>query len=462
MLYLSTVFIGFFIFAYCIRLLRAPFFSLAENSLSLVNALLLHLDEDEKVSLVQKQNNKLILSLFHVFVSVFLAALIAGIPFVIYSILSNKTYDDLNFSSLESILALSAGSTIGFLVPIKKKHTEGYSELSQLLHRMALNNYGIAYKLFQLEAKKFSKKGIKTNNQFVIVSGLARSGTTSLMNRLSESGPFISLGYSNMPFLTAPNTWMKFYHPKGTKKKERSHNDGIKIGLESNEALEEYFFKVLDNEKYIEEDSLKEYDLSEEHYQNYIDYQAVVRNTGKSKQSIYLAKNNNFILRYRSIRKLNSEFLAVFMFREPLSHAASLLEKHKLYSQMQLEDPFVLEYMNWLGHHEFGLNQKPFQFSGSKISFIEDKLNMDYWLQIWINYYSYLLSIEKEKILLIDYEVYCNEPKLAIERIYKELQLEMEIEDFKPFDNKRKATSVCSEELKIKANKIYEKLKMLS
>lgn len=458
-LYLSVVFIGFLILVYFIRLFSSPFISLAENSLALVNTLLLKIDEDEKVALVQKQNTKLILSLFKVVVSILLAVLVASIPFVVYLILSNKTYHDLGFTSLASILTLSIGSTLGFFIPIKKKNTEGYSDLSKLLHRMALNNYAIAYKLFKKEAKKLSKKSIKIKPQFVIVSGLARSGTTSLMNRLSENKVFRSLDYSNMPFLTAPNAWKKFYNPKGNEKKERSHKDGIMIGLESNEALEEYFFKILENDSYINENALESYELTEENYKEYIKYQAVVRNNN---ESIYLAKNNNFLLRYESIRKLNTDFLIIFMYREPLSHAASLLEKHKQYSKMQKEDPFVLEYMNWLGHHEFGLNQKPFQFSDSKMSFNEDKLNLDYWLQLWINYYSYLLTINKNNALFIDYDIYCNKPNQILESIYRELKLKIEGLKFQSFENKREVNSVCSEDLKIKANQIYEEFKRIS
>ena len=118
-LYLSVVFIGFLILVYFIRLFSSPFVSLAENSLALVNTLLLKIDEDEKVALVQKQNAKLILSLFKVVASILLAVLVASIPFVIYLILSNKTYQDLDFTSLASILTLSIGSTLGFFIPIK-------------------------------------------------------------------------------------------------------------------------------------------------------------------------------------------------------------------------------------------------------------------------------------------------------------------------------------------------------
>ncbi len=458
-LYLSIVFIGFFLLAYFLRILRAPFFSIAENSLSLVNILLLKIDEDEKVKQVQKANNKLIVSLTMVLLSIAASIAVGSIPFVLYFWLSGNPSSELDLTSAYSIISLTLGSTLGFIVPLKKKTEEGYSELSQLLHRMGLNNYAIAYKLFKMERKKLKKGSVKRKNEFVIISGLARAGTTSLMNKLAENEKFASLSYANMPFLTAPNLWKKFYNPKSGEKKERSHQDGIMIGLDSTEALEEYFFKVISNDSYIHKDSLSQYELTNDQYSDYMDYQAVVRS---EEEKTYLAKNNNFILRYDSIRELNKEFTIVFMYRDPLTHAASLMEKHKEYSALQKEDSFVLEYMDWLGHHEFGLNQKTFQFNDSAISFNDDKSSLDYWLQVWINYYSHLLKIDKTHTLFIDYDSYCKQPKEVLESVYQKAGMEVYLPALSPFDNKRKVTLNCSEQLKAKAEEIYAQLKKIN
>lgn len=454
-LYLIIITLSFLILAYCLKIFRAPFFTLAEDSVALVNTLLLKIEEDEKVAMVQKQNTKLIIALFKVFASILFAIVIASIPVVVYSLIHHKGYEDLDFASFESIIALSVGSTLGFLIPLKRKTTEGYSELSQLLHRLALNNYAIAYKLFKLESKKLSKSGVGTKTKFVIVSGLARAGTTSLMNRLLENKMFASLDYSNMPFLTSPNLWKKFYNPKGGKKKERSHKDGILIGLDSNEALEEYFFKVLANDSYIKQDTLEEYKISEDNYLDYLKYQAVIR---KTNQSIYLAKNNNLLIRYNSLRKLNSDFIAVFLYRDPLSHASSLLEKHKEYSKLQKEDSFVLEYMDWLGHHEFGLNQKPFNFKQKEIRIKSDKNTLDYWLQIWINYYQQLLTIDRANCIFISYEDYCKSPIDALNMVSRKLEIEPCITGSNSFNITRKTDLHHSKELEIEAYKIFNKL----
>lgn len=456
LLYSIIVALGFFFFAFFIKIFRTHFYSLAESSVSLVNALLLKIDEDEKVKLVQKSNSRLLVSLFKILLSIVAALVIGSVPFIVYVMLTGISYSDLVFSSTPAIIALTIGSTLGFLVPFKKKGTQSYPELSQLLHRMALDNYAVAYKLFRIEVKKLSKRGISERKKFVIVSGLARAGTTSLMNNLSVCGSFASLNYSNMPFLTAPNLWKKFYRPKSRDKKERSHQDGIMIGLDSNEALEEYFFKMISNDSFIKEDKLFRYDITDKQYSEYLKYQSVIRNDNKK---VYLAKNNNFALRYESLRAYNDEFLMVLMFRDPMTHAASLLEKHKYYSALQEEDDFVLEYMNWLGHHEFGLNQKPFQFTDTAPEYDSDKFSLDYWLQIWINYYSYILTIEKTRVMFVDYDSYCNRPDEILHEVLENSGVSAELPEAIPFQNKRKAELKCSEELKKKAFAIFDQLK---
>ncbi len=458
-IYAVAVAIGFFLLAYSIRIFRAPFYSIALKSVGVVDALLLKIDEDEKVQLVQKRNNQLIVALLKVIGVIFLSIAIGSIPIILFLLFTGKGQESIEFSSTASIIALTVGSSIGFFVPLKKKQkSEGYSELSQLLHRMALNHYALSYRLYKMEAKKLPKRGVNPKNQYLIISGLARAGTTSLMNKLVENSAFASLSYANMPFLTAPNYWSRIYKPKDKSKKERSHKDGIMIGLDSFEALEEYFFKVIANDSYISEESVNVYELTDSEKSDYLNYQAVVRS---SDDKIYLAKNNNFLLRYQSLRATNKEFIAVFMFREPLTHAASLLEKHKEFSASQKEDPFFLEYMNWLGHHEFGLNQKHFQFDEKDSIKTKDKLSLDYWLEVWINYYSYLLTIDRKGALFIDYNAYCENPKTILAKIFQSIGVNDELQLSPRFINNRKVDLPYTDELLQKANEIHSQLKEL-
>ncbi len=454
MTYYLVLFTSFFLFAFVLRSFRFAFYSLAENSLEVVDTMVSETNEDDKIELLNKRNKQLLLALLKMLAAIIAAVVVGSIPLLLYSVFSNKGFNTLDFGSVYAILTLSLGATVPFLLPYKKKKSE-YSELSQLLHRMALNNYNIANKLFRIEAKKISKENLTLRNDFVIITGLARAGTTSLMNDLAKIDAFVSLNYANMPFLLCPNIWARFYKPKAGKLRERSHKDGIMIGMDSNEALEEYFFKVKANDSYISEDGLSSYQISEEYYRDYLVYQSIIK---RNNQKIYIAKNNNFILRYNSVRKLNPDFVMVILYRDPVSQAASLMEKHRDYKKLQEDDPFVLEYMNWLGHHEFGLNQKVFTFSETEESTSGDKETLNYWLKIWINYYKQALTIDDPNTVFINYEDFCSKPEKVVERILEKMKIEATLPQYKAFNNKRTSAATYSAKLFEKAGEIYEQL----
>ncbi len=455
MIWYSVLFLALFLLALILRLGSFGFYSLAEHSLALVDRMISAENEDEKIRQIGESTNRLMLSMLKMLL-IFIIALAAGsVPIVVYCIIAENGCRNQDLFSFYPILAASIGATLAFIIPITKKDKSGYSELSRLLHRMALDNYNTSFSLFRKERKRIKRKGLERNPRFVIISGLARAGTTSLMNDLSKIGCFVSLHYGNMPFLLCPNFWKKIYKPKTKTLRERSHQDGIKIGLESNEALEEYFFKVKSGDSYINDKHLSEYSISEKDYHDYLDYQTIIRNNNSR---IYLAKNNNFLLRYNSLRTFNEDFVMVILFREPLAHANSLLEKHQYYSRLQLENPFVLEYMNWLGHHEFGLNQKPFIFDNSEQA-TGDKNSLDYWLRIWINYYRYVLNIDHPNTLLLNYHSYCREPESTVKSVLQKTGIEAELPDYTPFINNRKSQEPYSEEVFQKALEVYIRLK---
>jgi len=455
-----SLFTGFFLGFWLLRSQRHVLFKLAENSVAALNTLLTaEDDEDVKLKMVQARTNALLLSLLKT-IGLFVLVVAVGFgPYYGLELIEGTASTDFNTGSFWSIMAISIGATIPFLIPIKPKTKSDYSELAQLLHRMVLNNYTLGYKLFKREAKKQARKGKSVQSKFVIVSGLARAGTTSLMNNLVETGKFSSLSYANMPFLLSPNTWAKFYKPKSEKLKERSHGDGIKIGLSSAEALEEYFFKVITNDSYITESKILEHEIDDAGLNDYLNYQRMVR---LGEESVYLAKNNNFLTRYNSIRARNKDFVMVLLYRHPLLHAASLLEKHKQYTQMQAEDTFVLEYMDWLGHHEFGLHQKEFSFSTSSESPVTDKSLLDYWLSVWINYYEKVLTIKDDNTLVINYEQYCNQPNETINSILNKGGLAIDNLNFEAYQNVREVKLPHSNTFLEKAMGIYEQLKQLS
>lgn len=338
------------------------------------------------------------------------------------------------FSSWSVVLAFTVGGLLPFLIPSFKARKSDYSDWSRLLHYMALDNYNVSKALFRLEKKTYAKKFAPVKNEFVIVSGLARAGTTALTTQLHKSGNFHSLSYANMPFLLSPNIWRNFYSPKTAKTKERSHGDKVEFSLTSVEALEEYFFKVNLNDSFISASAAAEHEINLETYQEYLVYQDLIRSK-EATNTTYLSKNNNLITRYESLRSYNDDFSVLFMFRDPLQHAYSLLQQHERFCKLQSGEPFVLEYMNWLGHHEFGLNHKPFEFKSGNFISSYSPTDPNYWLDIWVNYYSKILSFKPhKKMFFARYEDFLEQPVRFFEVLEDVLHLKISTGPVKMFE----------------------------
>ena len=102
-----------------------------------------------------------------------------------------------------------------------------------------------------LEKLFFYKSNIPTDKNYFIC-GLARSGSTSFLNMLYETGEFASFTYADMPFLFSPNLWGNIKKITGEgrlRKIERAHKDGIKIGIDSPEAFEESLWMFIKKKK---------------------------------------------------------------------------------------------------------------------------------------------------------------------------------------------------------------------
>ena len=133
-----------------------------------------------------------------------------------------------------------------------------YSWLQQKLHQFALSSQFMREVMFDVESSAISTN--QTNDNHVFVSGLARSGTTILLNALYESDEFASLSYRDMPFVLAPNLWSKLSFTKqDIDLVERAHGDGIKVSSESPEAFEEVFWMTFNENDEDAQEKFKTY-----------------------------------------------------------------------------------------------------------------------------------------------------------------------------------------------------------
>ena len=303
-----------------------------------------------------------------------------------------------------------------------------YSPTDRLLHRLALGRPFIAEMLHDIERVAFLAKAPPFDpSQHVFVTGLARAGTTILMRELYQTGVFGSLTYADMPFVLAPNLWARLSrHRQKTETKERAHGDGIKIGVESPEALDEVYWRVVSGIDYVMPGGLRPHAPNNEAIAGYADYiRLILRRTGRSR---YLSKNNNMLLRLASLAEAWPQATFLVPLRDPLQHAASLLRQHRRFLD---PDQFTRDYMTWLAHHEFGATHRPFMFGEAPTS---DPSGLDYWLSIWIAAHLRIQDAAErhQNIVTVSHDRLCDDPRIwaaVLERVGIEPQPMTELRD---------------------------------
>ena len=300
--------------------------------------------------------------------------------------------------------------SLGYIWIRQKAHADrgvsDYSALDQTLHRLALGSSAVAEMTHDIERGLFLKSAPADRGDHVFVTGLARAGTTILMREIHRTGQFGSLTYADMPFVLAPNLWARL-SSKGAQpgvKAERAHGDGIEVDTQSPEALDEVYWRIFDGGSYIAADGLRPHAPDADLIGGYRDLiRLILRRTGKAR---YVAKNNNNNLRLRALADAMPEAQFLVPLRDPLAHAASLLNQHERFRDAE---PFVRDYMTWLGHHEFGATHRPFLFADRPEG---DPATLDYWLSVWIAAYGALDLAEagRANVTFVPYEALSADP----------------------------------------------------
>lgn len=241
---------------------------------------------------------------------------------------------------------------------------KNYSDIQKFLHDFVLSKKLINRSLFEIEKLIYLKNKDIRNRSHIFITGLPRSGTTSILNFIYSSDQYASLTYKNMPFILSPN-FSKLFNQKNVTTKERLHGDGITFNVNSPEAFDEIFFNCNDN-------------FTKNELINYLRLILI-----SEKQNRYLSKNNLNYKRIDLISSILPNSVFLIPIREPLQHSYSLLNQHLHFCRLQKKDDFIRRYMNYLGHNEFGLNHvawnKPIKFN--------DLNDINYWLEQWTLFY---------------------------------------------------------------------------
>ncbi len=264
----------------------------------------------------------------------------------------------------------------------------------------------------------------------VFVSGLARSGTTALLQVLYGTGEFESLTYRDMPFVLMPQLWARMTRSlyKVAMPAERAHADSILVDFDSPESFECVFWRTFSGDSYDSGDCLLPYEPEDEVLEKFRRYISVIATRTPGPPRRYLSKNNNNLIRLAAIQRALPGAGILVLYRDPLQTAASSFRQHLRFCEAQRNDPFILQYMDMLEHHEFGLAHKPFRFdAGQRQSLLP--VDPNYWLAYWIEVYDHLLGTEIP-FRFVSHERLCVSPVLALRQLFTALGIESDPEPF--------------------------------
>lgn len=340
-----------------------------------------------------------------------------------------------------------------------------YNFLDKILHEQFLGNNALSNFCYKriLSKSLTENEVIKSSNIFI--TGLARSGTTALLNKFYATEELGSFLYKFMPFILLPELAKIASSSKDNiPTRERFHSDGIKINLNSPECLDEVFWikstAYCDYKEFLKPIIVENKTLTAYNY--LIEKFKLIQ--GKNRM---LIKNNNNHLRLRSLLEYFKDSYFLFIYRDPIHHANSLLNQHLNFINLQREDKFILNYMNLIGHFEFGAGVKSFIYKANEKEFYKkNKLNINYWLNQWVKTHKWILEenfANYSNFILISYEDLCsNEINL-----YKKLCDKVKISNFDKgvvFNSSNKTKNFKDIETKLlnTSARLYDQLKKIS
>ena len=277
-------------------------------------------------------------------------------------------------------------------------------------------------------------------NKPIYITGLARSGTTIILEMLSKHPNLASHQYKNLLIPYCPYWFYKITIKLRifSKPVERVHMDGIMITKDSPEAVEEIFwrkyFKHSHNEKYshiINENTQNP--KFEKFYSNHIRKLLIAQERPQ-----YLAKNNYNITRMEYLLKIFPSAKFLLIVRNPVDQIASLIKQTKLFMNIERDIPFFHDWLNILGHQEFGYQRicinvnDPDGIYKIRKLWSKQKSYVKGWAFYWASIYDFIINQleENDKLrkatLIVKYDELCETPAKVINLILNHTELPSE------------------------------------
>jgi hypothetical protein len=272
----------------------------------------------------------------------------------------------------------------------------------------------------------------------VFVCGLARSGTTILLEELSKFAKVGTHRYRDFPFLMTPWIWNRILDWSRVQQPEveRPHQDRIRITPESPEAFEEplwqFFFPDLHAADALHRlTGERRFDAFEAFFKDHIRKILLIRG-----QQRYLSKGNYNVVRIEYLATVFPDARFIIPVRHPIAQVQSLVRQHALFSEYARKDPRVPHYLRAAGHYEFGPQRVPIRLSheaGDRIRAAWERGDdaAGYAAQ-WAEIYDFVdrlrcdVSGLADRMLIVRYEDFCDCPYEVLRAILRHAHLDAE------------------------------------
>lgn len=271
----------------------------------------------------------------------------------------------------------------------------------------------------------------------VYICGLARSGTTVLLELLAAVDGVVTHRYRDFPPIYTPFLWNRLLDCLPKKKAdpvERTHRDGIMITPDSPEAFEEVLWMKFF--PWVHDPALS--NVLDEHCRNpafekfYRDHirKLMLARGGRR----YVSKGNYNVTRLHYLLKMMPDARLVLAVRHPTDHIASLMAQHALFCDGERTNARAVAHLRRVGHFEFGLDRRPINTGDEEatravIEMWQAGDEIRAWARYWSQIYRYLSEqlaaheALRKAAIVVRFEDLCREPEATLTAILEHCRL---------------------------------------
>lgn len=297
------------------------------------------------------------------------------------------------------------------------------------LARLAINNYRLLRALGDFETRIFRRKllGV-TIDRPIFICGLARSGSTMLLELMARHRGVVTHRYRDFPLVTIPIWWNRFLDLTARKvsPQTRAHGDLIQITPQSPEGMEEILWERHSAATRGEREPIEDPEF-QRFYGEHVRKLLWLRGGQR-----YVSKNNYHVGRINSLAKVLPDAQFVIPVRHPLTHVESLVRQHSLFCEFARSDSRVPNMLSAAGHYEFGPQRSARGIDIQAKMVIErhwsEGNEFGGYARLWAEVYGHVLQLLKQpgiatRIHVVQYEQFCAHPQASWQQLAANLEL---------------------------------------